>query len=670
MTTPIRSAPTILVQTASVWGTWTTRPEIEALDASEGAGQVVGTATLTRNLGSVIPADGNTAITVTALDLVGQFVRLVIEAAGGDLTISYTSQAGNARSLTGFALWHGVCTATSTVDQGSKQGVQNIACLGLASILGQLVLSDGLAVRVDAPGSGAGNLYDLHRLPAFNRRNGSDRSAAVAVVNGTAGTAYVHDLEGTVTSYWNARQILDLVLLKWANGGTFPTFAASGALSWALSDPDGCLDYIVTDLNLDRASILDCINTLANARRGLTWRLSVSGNVATIVVSSISAAAIGDLPAAPSPAVVTATSVWIDSVAITTDASATYDIIEVVGDRPWIGLTLGYEISPTTPADVALTAGWDGEFTTNPVNSATIRDPQWFSRFQLRGDWLGNNHDGSTGLRHSLTVAGDGSMSGARAYSSTVTAQPQSLELTRELPCAELFRDDPETYPRQLPVVVVKSGSYTENLSVPADITARGIGVSVENEPPAVRVGSGEQDQGYIASWIVGAGDQLLVTVGLREAAPLRLRWKRSGSGPRDVPRVLSVPMPEFQYHAVKANTVTGVNDAGTALVTLTADLVVRDDTVRAQQTLDLLVAYYSVPAVTATWRERGTIERGTTLVPGRYVTSITLGDGVATESVAIGAVLTRRAWVFSPLDQVGTIYSTERVIPDIEAVR
>lgn len=661
------------MQTASVWGTWTTRHDLEAISASEGAGQVVGEAQLTRNLGQVIPYDGTSVVTVTALDIVGQFVRILVEDDGGDISISYTSQGGNARFFTGFALWHGVVQSSTTADQGTRLGMQRFNCLGLAAVLGQLVLADGLAARVGAVGDGPSNLYELHRLPAFNRTAGKDRRSTIAYINGTD-QAYVHELSGSGAVIWTAKDILDLVLIKWGNGGFYPSFSDASALTWSVSDPDNCLVYEVTDLNLDRSTVLDAVNTIISARRGMTWRLAVSGNTATIVVSSITPTAINQLPAAPTPATVAATTAWVDSVTITTDVSACYDLIEIVGDRPWVGLTVCYDpAAAADPAETALDTGWDGENTTDPISGLTVPDPRWMSRFEFRGDWTGCQYGGGAGLRHSLTVAGSGAMTGARTWDALYTAQPQSLELTRELPCGELFDAVVDGYPRQMPVVVMKSGSNYLRVSKGAEIIDRELGVSIENHPPALRVGTGQQDQGFVASILEPstADGQLLVTIGLREAAPIRMRWVRPGAKPRELPRILSVPMPELQYHAVLAGTVTGVNAAGTALVTTATDLVLRDDTAAGLDYLDLLVAYYSVPAVTATWRDRGIVERGSTLVPGRYITALTLGDGSgSSETVAIGAVLTRRAWVFSPLSEVGTIYSTERVMPDIEAVR
>lgn len=661
----IRYAPQTLIRVATTWGTWTVLVGWQAASASEGAGQICGDAILVREVGQVIPPKGNAPITRTADYILGQYVQILLADAGGDISTSYTDENGASVSFTGYAIWHGTAMSSQLADEGPLAGRLTVQAVGLAGVLGQLVVTNGWEQREGASGVGPSNVVNLHHLPPFNRRGGMDRSTSQVVVDGSSTLSYVHR-RGTAASRWTAAQILDYVLKIAARGGVYDAFNHYGPV-WTVSDTQGCLAYEPVDVDLNGRSVLDIINTLVSARRGLTWRLAFSAGQPVITVSSAAASAVTvgayTLPAAPSQASVDLTGISPKDVRLVVDTSAQYDVIELVGDRPWVGLTLRADGSATPAAGIALAArNWDQV-------SAGWQDT-YYRACTLNQAWLGTQDASTTvGLRQRLTVAGDGSMDGSRTYDTAEGSwQPEALTFTADLPCARGFTTQ-AVDPRQQAVLVLVAGSLAVELTNTIDseikVPVPRMAVQVTEGPAGVTVGSSVDDGYYIYDWILTGGGYMLVTLGVREAAPLKVRWVRpSGQWPRDLPRVLSVVDTGYQQELVLAGTVTGITGS---TVNRTGSLItMRDDVPQMRQALALLRAYYQDPAVTLGWTDRGSIDRGTTYVPGRLLASATLGAGVTT----INAVITRRAWQFEPLGQVGTTYATERVVPDVEALR
>jgi hypothetical protein len=646
MTITTRTLPKVLVQTAADWGDWESDAFMHAPCASEGAGQVVGDALLVVQCGTYIPAGEVASVTVEPRNIVGRYVRIIVADEGGDVTVAYLDEGSNEASITGYAVWHGVVRASTLQHQGGPQVTQTISCAGIEAVLAGIICGDGWCVRTDASGSGPSNLWVTHRLPPFNRIKGSDRRDGKAIVYGADVEAYVHDLTASEDNGgWTAADILELITKTLVNGGSFPDFTPTTPLTWEISDPTGCLDYTITDLELNGRTALDVLNILINPRRGLTWWKTVADDVVTIHVGSTVASAIGSIPAAPTPVEITPDATWGVDLSLRSDDNQV-DIIEVVGDRPVLGMTLAYD---PTDEDCALVKGWDG--------TEDESNPYWMRRFLLNPAWTGNQLGSSeVGIRH-LLDSSVGQMSGQRTYDASVSPQPEALELT-ECPKGTALIDAQGGI-----VVVLEDGSLRACVTDAADKTTRKMSVTLENDPPAIVIGSSADDQWYLNEWLRNAGARLLVTVGVREPAPLRLRWARAaGNWPRDIPRQRTAVVPELQQEIILAGTVTGVDGSS-----LTTDVgtTIRDDQDRADEMLDRLIAAYCYAGAELQWTERGIISATGDNHPGRLVSGVVLSHG--TEPV--GAVITRRAWTFAPLDQVGTTWSTERILPDIDSV-
>lgn len=199
--------------------------------------------------------------------------------------------------------------------------------------------------------------------------------------------------------------------------------------------------------------------------------------------------------------------------------------------------------------------------------------------------------------------------------------------------------------------------------------------IAVEDCPATVHVGNPtrnvtdkkKSDQ-LINSLILGSAGKLVVTAGLREPDPLVVSWTRaSASWPRTNPRTLTVQMPQAEQWVILDDVVKGVTSAALVKHT-TGPTTIRDDVPLMQAWLAFLRAYFGEPARALRWTDHGTIEHGYgsgAAAPGALVTTATLGTGATT----INAVVTRRTWRLDE-EGFGTSYDTDRIVPDIEAIR
>jgi hypothetical protein len=199
--------------------------------------------------------------------------------------------------------------------------------------------------------------------------------------------------------------------------------------------------------------------------------------------------------------------------------------------------------------------------------------------------------------------------------------------------------------------------------------------LAVEDKPAAIHIGNptrstvdkGKSDQA-VNNAVIGAAGKLVVTVGLHEPDPLIVSWTRSSaSWPRTNPRTLTVQMPQAEQWIILDDVVKGVASGSLSKHT-TGPTTIRDDVPLMQSWLAFLRAYFGEPARALRWTNHGTIEHtygSGAAAPGALVTTATLGTG----STTIKAVVTRRTWRLDE-EGFGTSYDTDRIVPDIEAIR
>lgn len=619
------------IDTATTWGTWAEAAGLQAITAREGAGQILGEATLRTwyGTGRLPGATGAGGAISAPTDYLGRYVRIGIDdgASGWDW------------------IWYGTIDRIVTTDDGSS-GQVDYLCTGLAGLLQQTCIDTGYEIDYNSS-----TVIDPGFCPRFNSRPGGDRYASTVSVNGSS--VYIHDR--TVTgNKWTAKQVLDFLLA-----------AFSSAPAFALSDPDSCLGYVIPESDFHGATLFDAINQLVNPRRGCTWRLTTTGSgTATITVRSIAASAITvgsyTLPASTATATVTPSTLWADDVVIERDASAAYDEIIVEGARPWSAITLRYDNSSGS-----LVADWtstqEAQWNSEPNHTT---EPVWRS-FKIADTWLGEQNGETTiGLTEARTIDVSTQKTGARSYDSGDVPVPTVYELTRDLPIADGWVNSTDGS-RQAPIALIYDGSNYLDACNSQDSDGLGLSLHIDTQPGGRITIGGVANQDDLAD-LLAAGELLLVTVGIREQRPLAVSWINTGSTPRGHQRRLMVRMPWCELWQVIDETVTGVDPSTPSTLTKQSTaLTIRDDTATLQQALALLRAYYSGPGIIVRWRDRGQIEYGSTYTPGTLLTTCTTSAGAQT----VNAVITSRAWTFAGAGY-GTSYATERLIPDLDAIR
>jgi hypothetical protein len=573
-----------------------------------------------------------------------------------------------------WGTFNGVTIEPNNRGDGNAGGQATFTGLGLASVLEQITINSGWLLPATG---GTAPWIDPGYLPPFNGAAKGDRSATTVTIAGQS--VYIHDLNTVGAGHlWTARQIMDL-LLAGAARPQIGTGAPSG-WRWVVADPDNCLSFFTERLDLNGLSLLQAINTVICARRGLTWRLTVTGDTATINVRSGSDIAITvgsfSLPASSFQDHYTAAgNPWAMPPSVTEDNSSEYDIIEVRGARPWVGVSIYYDgtagaslqkgWAPTQ--ETAPTYGWNA----NPKSSGT--DIVW-RKFLVNSIWDGLQYNGGgAGLRTGLTKDDSGAYTGDRFFvpGNTGAIPPSSIfGMERELPASLLSPDassfnqnqwgDDRLGPRQPPVLVMGSpGAFV-------DYSQLGFTVQCGECPPHVIVDDGQF--GTNTANILGSGGQMILSVGMRENQPLRVSYVFPPSTwTRALPRVKMIDVPYLEQWTCLGGTVTGV-DSSKNLVTLAQDLVIRDDTPQLQQILALAVACYGYPIVNAKQTEMNAMYTDTTLAPGSIFSGIVTGLG----TVPIRSVIIRRSWnrvVRDGVDQWDTTWETGRILPDVESV-
>lgn len=660
------------VQTSSDFSSWTTQATIRCTTCSEGAGQIVGGANLLRYIGSVREpgATGNPSSQTPLTGLVGKWVRVLIEEVGGSISIGgkdYTP------------LWHGIIDAERIIDEGGGLGTQSWVCAGLAAHLSRTGAMEAWCDAVDY--TGAFSARPTLRPPTFNDRDsqGIRSGARTGTVDGV--TVKIFDSMGATNwnsaTEWTAKEALQSILAangRWRSpaGTTF-----SGGVTFDLS-AGTLLDWTLPTLDINGMSVADVVNAIISPRRGLSWRLTVSGTTATINVRSIAASAITvgstTLPAATDTSTPDLSGLFIHNVEMTENQTDCYDHIRIIGQRPWVAITVGYDPAGP-PAEVgSLQRAWLGaEETTWGTAPGSTTDGVWRS-FRLGLKWAGDTFEnsGASGLRQELTLDGSNDFTGARAFSQTVFGPTSLIRFESTLPVSEGWGTD-KAGPRQECLAFWKpAGSSTwYDLQVNGNVEARSL--SIEDFPAVLHLGQPDRSvdksnsQQSQNKFNLETSGKLAVTVGMREPDPLVVSWTRSsGSWPRSNPRTLTIQMPQAEQWRVIAGTVKGVSSG--SLTKQATEQVIRDDVPLMQSWLAFLRAYFAVPAIDISWTNRGVIDHAYgsgASAPGALVTTATLGIGART----INAVATRRTWDLTE-GNFGTSYGSERIVPDITSIR
>jgi hypothetical protein len=344
---------------------------------------------------------------------------------------------------------------------------------------------------------------------------------------------------------------------------------------------------------------------------------------------------------------------------------STYDVIEVRGARPWVGITLGFSLSDSS---LALRKGWTAglESGWNARPNFSIYQNVW-RRFEVRPDWDGSQYNNpSTGLRNAFLRShgsndpayGQAGLTGERVFGVTgagYEVPTNLLTAEAELPCSVGF-STLRIGPRQRAVVVMGAGSGWYDFSTWS--------VSIQSSPLAVLIDDGQD--GRLLQGFLEAGQTLLVTIGMREISDLAVSWQRPVTDwPGPVPRTKLIEDSGYDQWIALAGCVTGTSIDGTTLTTLASDVTVRDDVAQMRAHLALKRPWFAQPDWYYSWRFVGLADFTDDYRSGTLLTEVNRGDRTDQTNVIIAP----RRWGTERIDDIliyTTYFATERILPSI----
>lgn len=675
MATTVATHIEVLAQRAAVWPAtdagWTNEGLWLPQTADEGAGLIVGNARILEYYGNALKSFAVPAATPVApsTSRCGQFVRLLKRNdATGTVTIGLNQYD---------PFWWGKLAERGLDDE---DGIATYTAHGIGVLLDQIQISGGLEI----PGAWTGptNYTIPGRVPAFNAGKKGNRSASTGTVNGR--TVYLFDRYVASPAFWTARQALDYLLAMFGqprlSDGTI--LAHRGALSWVISDPSSALGFTLDEIEIHGLTVWEVVNRIVSARRGLDFRITVSGTTATITVRSTvrTAVTVGGytLPAnGLAAALDLSTGVAYAGLALREDHSQVADVVRVEGGRPWYAVTVGYKEGGGSTR--LLGQNWTGG-TGATIGEGNDAEPVWRS-FRINDNWEGAQYDptgvGGDGIAFQLTLTsvltaanGLGGYTGARTYAaggSRDTPPARALSATRYLPWNQGVSGVPSsvdpTKPFAAPLLFLGVGARAGGRWIDISATRH---LRIDEQPIALHIGSSAQDAEDLKYSVSGYGYELSATIGVRIDPPLTVSWQRDPTTwPADTPRVRHVQVPQAEYWAIAPNTILGVDAATTNQITSGVTVVVlRNDTPVLEAVLAAARAWYGVSAWELSYRKRGDIDIAAASGPTALITDLTT---VQSGTLAVDALICRRSWDFRELEQA-TTYLAHRIAPEIGA--
>lgn len=513
------------------------------------------------------------------------------------------------------ALWHGVVESIDWSDP--KRATVKAVDLGVC--LAKAYTSRGWEVASDPTA-----MVDPGYLPAFNAIPGGDRKA-VARSDGV----YIHDRSGAGTAVaWTAFQIAGL-LLAYALKEDLPGAPAGlSVITWRL-DPASSGDYTPDTLDLHGLTIAECMERLFGGRRGLAWRVTVSGSNAQVLVL--------DLNATGAPLDTTGDLGWTDPKI--QDRRDGFDYILVSGARPLVGITLwwtrgtGGSIEPDgwdpATADTALDAALQDE-----LGGKAYDRPEW-RRFRLKRTWDGSQYDGSSsgsgtiGLRNSLVDNVTYAPPEGTRWFRPPSPPPAALTIERQVPAGQGFIAS-LLGPKQQPIVIAGATGRWEDLSkecTPTPIGGAAPGERNDQGTCIIHLGETAEDADRLRQAVSTTGT-VLVTIGIREWAPLQCAWAApTADWSKLSPRIYHLRRPGIEEWLCLAGCVKGLTTLG-ALDVLATQVDARSDVAKLVKIRDQLAVRFGRAITAAAITRQGEIL--TTRLPGVVLSDLTLVDGRA----------------------------------------
>lgn len=608
------------VETARVWGDWTPQAAIRCANLSEAG---IGSAALV-----TILADGD-----PLPDVVGLYVRVFLPQ-GEDLT----------RPTSWAPPWYG---RIKTVDIGQADG--RITAMWSAVDLSDdfdTFLLRGYERKTD------GTLVDPGEQLPYNAIPGGERSSAG---DGPAGT-FVHDRTVTTATLWRGRHIVESLLAALRDQG-------DGGVDWVVGGQVTALDNF-HPANFDGRTLREQLREII--ARGLTWRVSVDGNTATVDVRSplrdTLTAAGWTIPANDEQST-------LDLVAMTDligwsmgeDQRQVADVVAMELSRPWHVISLGTDAQLVDDWNGSDVTAWDAA--TEDERNLTL--PHVYRRFRLSSTWVGASQQVPGQVlalgRAVATDAIHGTDGETGAWAAGGGFVPQAIRFEKALPYTAgkdwTSPDSQELDPRiplDRPFALLRDGTAWTFLDVE---------VTIDPMAPVVILGRDAADADTLRGHLE-AGREIVLTLSYRYPLPWRVSWRRDPVDQVvDRARVVRYQRPDIEWRYMHDQTVLGVDDTGAPILSAAGNIGGKP--VVPDQLLALARLTHERPFRDLTWSRPGLDVTAATR-PGGLITEATLPYGSeAGTVVTLDALRTVRSY---NLDRSapGTAYGCARNVADI----
>lgn len=630
------------VETASVWGDWTERPDLVVTAAVEVWGPSPGSA-------SFLQIVDTKSITAAPLPITGHYVRFWIPT-GADL----------ARPEGWVLHWWG---RIKTRDLGDSNG--RLTCVFQA-----LDLTDDFDTFLHRwyERTAAGGVTDPGEVLPMNKLPGGDRSTGGIGPGGT----FVAERHSLPSVPWRASQAVDLLLA--ALRDQYP-----GGADWEVIGQTTALGYLAP-AELDGRSVREQLAQFV--ARGLGWISGVNPDTgkAYIDIRSplLGAIAAGDWTCPANDRVVT-----VDLPAMTDlvgwslgeDLMRVADRVNIRVANPWHAISLGINGDDDLQLRKDYTGGevttWDSA--TEDTRNTTLAHVH--RRFRLASDWVGGNYEtpayvlplGRTVATDALHGT-DGEIGAWEAGGDGFVAR--AIRFTKVLPFTGGARDwttpeseelDPsEPLERAFVCVVEDPGGLGESW------TYLDMEVTIDDNAPVVVIGRDAADAETIRD-LLADGKHLVVTLGYRYPLPWRVSWRRAPEDRLvDRERGVEYHRPDIEWRYMEAGTVVGIEGNAPRIAT---GGTIGD---KPETPLHLLLAarlVHELPAIDLTWTRSNVLDVSTATRQGSLIAEATLpygdpnGDPNPYTTVPTATIITARGWNFDRQRPGTTVSAARRII-------
>jgi hypothetical protein len=657
-----------IVQTATMWGTWTTIEGAWAESASEGFCNDLGQAVIIYPFGNIKRQGSNVVSTYIEEAFAGRYVRIGEESATGTII------AADGTKFTAY--WAGVCGESEIAINSEGTGYeQRVQCAGILTVLDQIVVRRNFGLAQDPADDpadiGVGVTFNM----LGNRKTGN-RSSSKKDWGGVS--AYVFDLDGETSYEWTAYDICEYALAMAffeAPGG--PIFQLTGQVDAAA---------FVDKVNLDGCSCMEMINRMLSPKQGVGFRAAYNGsNTVLIDIMSLSKDAVtvtggSNVPASDRQFTVSLTPSGVNTrFNIRESQSAAYDSVGVEIAAPQYAATFSlfddFEQDWTSADEAAFNADDEDKGNRDQGGKKNV-----YLRYKLKSDWLGTTTNGFVvpTVRSTISNAlhGDEGFTGEQEAGGSLPGghtlkfmkglpMPKGYDWTTAPTGTDLSRPDEE------PIAIAKisaAWSGRAYMTLAQYLQVDDITIKIDEDGSAITFGPAKI-AAQMKEWLDDSDDDIFITLGFESNMNTVCSWCRStGSQPRDKRRIMTKRREKLRRRFLTPLTYLGCTDAGalkSAPGTLTT---IEDDLPLAKSLMASMVPWYSESEWELSRTISGDINLPEDFVTGDMITEASFVD-VNGDTVIIPAQCVITSIIRDYTGDGKVTFTTKRISIDVEAI-